>query len=66
MVRINKQQREYLEEIGVLFPIQGNYNEQMSVTCKKGKSKKKNYYVSDYFLSYLKPNLKNKSKLKIY
>jgi hypothetical protein len=52
MFKISKLEREYLEEIGVLSPIQGKYK-NMYVCNVHRKSKKKTYYVNDNLKYYL-------------
>jgi len=55
MIQINKHERQFLEEIGILAPVKGNYNEQMTISCVGGKSKKKSIYVHDYLIIYINP-----------
>lgn len=64
MFKINKLEREYLEQIGALTTYRGQYP-QMYVCNVSRKSKKKTYYINDDLMIYLNPDL-YREKMKPY
>ena len=53
LIKISQSDKDYLISRGYLKLQSGKYPE-MHTTCKQKKSKRKKYYVPDYFKKYLK------------
>jgi hypothetical protein len=60
LVQINKDEKEFLIKNGYLKAKMGKYPD-LTITSRNKKSRRKIYYVPDYYVNYLKNDKENKN-----